>query len=167
MENRPVSSPSITSGRSTDVNEAEAHRFFSAQCFNRAWDLIRKRDRTDLENEQMLLLSQASLWHWTQRSDCTPRHLSIGYWQLSRVQALLGQAENALDSAKKCLRYSENTSPFFVGYAHEALARSAAIAGDDAAKGRHLAEARRCLSQVASERDSALLGADLQSLASE
>jgi hypothetical protein len=106
MENRPASPPSITSGRSTDVNEAGAHRFFSAQCFNRAWDLIRKPDRTDLENEQMLLLSQASLWHWTQRSDCTPRHLSIGYWQLSRVQALLGQAENALDSAKKCLRYS-------------------------------------------------------------
>jgi hypothetical protein len=113
------------------------------------------------------LLSQASLWHWTQRSDCTPRHLSIGYWQLSRVHALLGQAENALDSAKKCLHYSENTSPFFVGYAHEALARSAAIAGDDAGRVRHLVQANRYLAQVTSERDGALLRADLQSLASE
>jgi len=63
-----------------------------------------------------------------------------------------------------CLRYSENTSPFFIGYAHEALARSAAAAGDQATKARHLAEARRCLAEVTNERDGALLRADLQSL---
>src|SRR5271154_4132919 len=117
-----------------DINESDAHRFFSASCFNRAWDLIRKADRTHSENEQMLLLSQSSLWHWTQRRDCTPRNLSIGYWQLSRVQALLGHAEDARASALECLRQSEGKAPFYVGYAHEALARSAAVMGDDAAK---------------------------------
>ncbi len=75
---------------SSSVKEPEPHRYFSAQCFNRAWELIRRIDRTELESEQMLLLAQASLWHWTQRPDCTPRNLSIGYWQLSRVFALLG-----------------------------------------------------------------------------
>jgi hypothetical protein len=152
---------------SSTVNEAEAHRFFSAHCFNRAWDLIRKSNRTTIECEQMLQLSQASLWHWTQRSDCTPKNLSIGNWQLSRIYALLGQAENALRSARMCLRYSENTSPFFIGYAHEALARSALVEGDDAGKAHHLTEARRYLAQVTSDRDHALLQADLQSLEGE
>jgi len=149
------------------IDEPEAHRFFSAHCFNRAWDLIRKSDRTDLECAQMLLLSQASLWHWTQRLDCTPKNLSIGHWQLSRVYALLGQAEDASRSARMCLRYSENTPPFFIGYAHEALARSEAVAGDEAAKARHLAEARRHLAEVTNERDAAMLRADLQSLEHE
>ena len=151
---------------SSTVNEAEAHRFFSAHCFNRAWDLIRKSNRTTIECEQMLQLSQASLWHWTQRSDCTPKNLSIGNWQLSRVYALLGQAENAKRSAKMCLHHSEDTSPFFTGYAHEALARSAAVADDVVGKA-HLAEARRYLAQVRSDRDRALLQADLQSLEGE
>jgi hypothetical protein len=152
---------------SSTVNEAEAHRFFSAHCFNRAWDLIRKSNRTTIECEQMLQLSQASLWHWTQRSDCTPKNLSIGNWQLSRVYALLGQAENAKRSAKMCLHHSEDTSPFFIGYAHEALARSAAVADDVVGKAHHLAEARRYLAQVTSDRDRALLQADLQSLEGE
>src|ERR1022692_3643135 len=101
----------LTKMTSSNTTEAEAHRIFSAQCFNRARDLIRKPHRTDPENEQMLLLSQASLWHWTQRPDCTSRNLSIAHWQLSRIYALLDQPENALGSAGMCLRYSEATSP--------------------------------------------------------
>jgi hypothetical protein len=146
------------------INDAEAHQFFSAHCFNQAWDLIRKPNRSALECEQMLLLSQASLWHWTQRSDCTPKNLSIGHWQLSRVYALLGQGENARRSARMCLHYSEKTSPFFIGYAHEAIARSAMVDDDDTGKAHHLKEARRYLAQVTNERDRALLQADLQSL---
>jgi hypothetical protein len=149
-----------------NINEADAHRFFSASCFNRAWDLIDKAGRTEAENEQMLLLSQSSLWHWTQRHDCTPRNLSIGYWQLSRVYALLGRAEDARASAEVCLRHSEGQAPFYIGYAHEALARSAAVAGDDAEKSRHLEQATRYLAEVTDERDRAPLRADLESLRS-
>ena len=108
-----------------------------------------------------------ALWHWTQGSDCTPKNLSIGHWQLSRVYAMLGQGENALRSARMCLHYSESTSPFFIGYAHEALARSAMVENDDAGKAHHLKEARRYLAQVTIERDRALLQADLQSLEAE
>jgi hypothetical protein len=150
-----------------DINEADAHRFFSASCFNRAWDLIRKAERTDSENEQMLLLSQSSLWHWTQRHDCTPRNISIGYWQLSRIHALLGRAEDARASALECLRHSEGEAPFYIGYAHEALARSAAVAGDHAAKAKHLQQAHQHLARVVDERDRAPLRADLESLARE
>jgi hypothetical protein len=150
-----------------DINETDAHRFFAATCFNRAWDLIRKDGRSDAENEQMLLLSQSSLWHWTQRRDRTPRNLSIGYWQLSRVQALLGRSDDARASAEACLRHSHGEAPFYLGYAHEALARSAAAAGDDAAKLHHLEQAAQYLAKVADERDRAPLRADLESLGSK
>ena len=58
-----------------------AHRYFSATCFNQAWELIDKPERTAEEDEAMVQLSLASTWHWTQREDCTPANLSIGYWQ--------------------------------------------------------------------------------------
>jgi hypothetical protein len=53
----------------TDFDVDAAHKYFSAECFNRAWDLIEKKDRSPEENDTMLALSMSSFWHWTQRSD--------------------------------------------------------------------------------------------------
>ena len=110
-----------------------AHRYFAADCFNNAWTLIEKPDRTPEEDEQMLRLNQASMWHWTQREDCTNRSLSIGYWQASRIHALLGRAAEARHYGELSLKYGSEEPPFFRGYAHEALARAEAKAGDRAA----------------------------------
>jgi hypothetical protein len=110
---------------------AAAHRDFSVNCFNKAWELIEKPGRTDDENEQMIRLSQASLWHWTQRGDCRPRNLSIGYWQLSRVYALAGRGQEALRYGRLALDASQGDEPFYVAYAYEALARAAQVAGDE------------------------------------
>jgi hypothetical protein len=57
--------------------------------------LIEKRDRTPEEDEQMIRLNQASLWHRTQREDCISTNLSIGYWQAARIYTLLGRIEAA------------------------------------------------------------------------
>src|SRR5687767_8125788 len=89
------------------LDQQSAHRLFSSDCFNRAWDLIDKPQRTPDEDRQLLLLSLTSLYHWTQRADCSPRNLSIGYWQAARVFALLGQAGNARAFATVCLEQSE------------------------------------------------------------
>ena len=72
-------------GKAPDFELQKAHRYFSADCFNRAWDEIDKSSRTHEEDERMLLLAMASLWHWGQREDVTPVNYSIGYWQVSRV----------------------------------------------------------------------------------
>jgi hypothetical protein len=48
-----------------------AHKHFSARCFNRAWDLIEKPDRTEAEERLMEVLSHASIFHWISRPDCT------------------------------------------------------------------------------------------------
>lgn len=144
-------------------DEAAAHEFFSADCFNRTWDFIEKPDRWAEEDEQMLLLSMASLWHWTRRDDCTEKNLSIGYWQISRVYALLRQAANAARYGELCLRHSETLPPFYRGYAHEALTR-AAVAADAAQATRHLHNAQACMAQVSDSEERAALEKDLKAM---
>ncbi len=114
-----------------DFDLHAAHKYFAAECFNRAWDFIDKTDRNSQEADRMLQLSLASLWHWTQREDCTPTTLSIGYWQVSRVFSLLRQAENARHYGELCLKEAqkEGVLPFYTGYAYEALARAELVAG--------------------------------------
>jgi hypothetical protein len=67
------------------LDEASAHRFFSAACFNRTWEWLDKPKRTADDGEAMIACCLASLWHWRQRPDCTQRNMSIGYWQIARV----------------------------------------------------------------------------------
>lgn len=140
---------------------ANAHRYFSALCFNRAWDLIEKTGRTPDEDEQMIRLNQASLYHWSQREDCTDRNLSIGYWQAARIHALLGQADQARHYGELCLRYSQDEGAFYLGYAYEALARAASVAGQSKMVAQYLQEARRYLALVTDPEDRQLLEKDL------
>jgi hypothetical protein len=149
-------------GRFSEVESA--HRHFSADCFNRTWELIDKPDRTPADNEQMLLLAYASLWHWTQRPDCTPRNLSVGYWLLSRVYSLLGVPKPARYFGELSLQHAEHEPPFYIGYAHEALARAALVAGDRLALARHFDLARKLAADVEDAEDRALLDGDLKSL---
>ena len=143
---------------------AVAHRWFSASCFNRVWTLLEKPDRTPEECERMISLAHASLAHWRDRTDCTARNLSIGYWQLSRVYAVLNQAENARHYGELCLTASAGEAPFYLGYAHEALARAGKIASHQAAVQSHLTEARRCAALVTDAEERAALEADLAQL---
>ena len=115
-----------------DIDQKAAHKYFSANCFNKAWDLIDKSDRTPAEDEEMIRLSLASHYHWTQRDDYSPTSASIGHWQTSRIYAILGQAENARRYGQICLEASraEDVPPFYLGYAFEALARAEAVGGD-------------------------------------
>jgi len=143
---------------------AAAHRFFSAQCFNDAWDLIGKADRTPEEDEYLISVCHASLWHWRRRPDCASRHLSIGYWQLSRVYALVGEAANARKYGELCRDVSAAEGPLLRGYACEALARAAMVGGDRAAVVRLKREAHLLATQVEDTDDRALLVNDLNAI---
>ncbi|MFM8470231.1 MAG: hypothetical protein ACKODH_09715 [Limisphaerales bacterium] len=143
---------------------ALAHRWFSSDCFNRVWSLLDKSDRTPDESEAMTSLAHASLAHWRARADCTAQNLSIGYWQLSRVYAVLGQADNARRYGRLCLAVSSSEPPFYLGYAHESLARAERLAGNAAAAAEHLREARRLAAQVTEQDERTALEADLGGL---
>ena len=141
-----------------------AHRWFSADCFNRVWTLLEKPDRTPEEGERMISLAHASLAHWRERPDCTARNLSVGCWQVSRAYAVVGQPENARRYGQLCLEFSAGEGPFYLGYAHEALARAGKLSGD-ASAAHHLAEALRLAALVTDREERTALEKDLAGLA--
>jgi hypothetical protein len=124
---------------------AAAHTFFAADCYNKTWEFMDKPTRTADDNQQMLLLSMASAWHWTQRADCTAENMSVAYWQISRVYVLLKQADNARRYGELSLlkAQAEGVAPWALGYAYEALARAEMLAGNTTPTSAHLADARR------------------------
>jgi hypothetical protein len=109
-------------------------------------------------------LGQASIFHWTRRPDCTDRNMSIGYWQVSRIAAILGHAAEARRHGETCLAYSGALDPFYQGYAHEALARAALVACDAARAAEHLAKAEALLAEVTDKESRDLLTPDLAEL---
>jgi hypothetical protein len=152
--------------KKADFDQAAAHKYYSANCFNQAWDLIDKEQRTPEEEEQMIRLTHASFYHWTQRPDYSSTSASIGYWQASRIYAILGQADNASRYGQLCLEVSQDqgVEPFFLGYAYEALARAAAAAGNHQDMDLYLEKARQAAAEVKKAEDRKMLLDDLQSI---
>ena len=150
----------------TEFDRLAAHRYFSVECFNRAWDLMDKTQRTSDEDEEMLRLSLASTWHWTQRQDCTSTNLSVGYWQTARIYALMGQVENARRFGKLSLNASqeEGAELFALGYAYEALARAEMIAGEREPMEAYLEQARGVCERITDEEDRQQLLQDLKTI---
>ena len=139
-----------------------AHRFFAAHCFNAAWELMEESERTPEDDRAMEALCQASIYHWAQRDDCAPQNLSVGYWQASRVAALLGRPAEARRHAEACRAYAEGLAPFYLGYAYEALARAARLDGNLRTAEEHLATARGYAALVTDPSERVLLEGDLE-----
>ncbi|MBL9083979.1 MAG: hypothetical protein JNK76_19330 [Planctomycetales bacterium] len=143
---------------------AATHRYFAASCFNGVWELLDRSHRSADDDLRMLAAAQASLWHWLNRADCTPRNLSVGYWLLARVYAVLGNADEARRYGLLSLEAARNEPPFYSGYAHEALARAAHVAGVEYLAADHVKEARRYAAEVAEADERAMLEKDLDEL---
>jgi len=151
----------------TGFDAARAHAFFAADCFNNTWGLIDKPDRTPEEDERMLELAMASVWHWTKREDVTPNNMAVGYWQVSRVHALLGRANEATRYGQLSLAKAEEggDDPFTIGYAYEALARAASIAGRGEQRDEYLAQAHKAAEGVEDAESKQWLFDDLKTIA--
>lgn len=147
----------------TGFDKDAAHRFFAAECFNRAWDLIEKPERSPDEDAEMLQLCLASLWHWSQRPDFGPTNASVGWWQASRVFTLLGEGSMARVAAQRCVEITQAAGlpPFYQGYAYEALARAAP---DKAMKAACIAMARQAAAEVEDEAERRQLLNDLDTI---
>lgn len=120
--------------------------------------------RTSAETDEMIHAAHASRFHWGVVG--TPTNWGRGEWQVSRVYAVLRRAEAAAAHGERYLALCEEhaLSPFDFGFAHEAIARAAALAGDEEAKAQHLADARSYLALVENDEDRAILEADLRTL---
>jgi tetratricopeptide (TPR) repeat protein len=149
-----------------DFDLQSAHRYFSAQCFNQAWELIKKPQRTPEEDEAMISLSHASRYHWTQREGYSPTNSSIANWQLARIYTILGRLEAARHYASLCLQASleEGVEAVFVGYAYEALARVERLAGNKEQAQEYVASALEQADNTEDEEDRQMLLDDLADL---
>lgn len=143
----------------------QAHQYFSAHCFNRTWDYIEKDgNRSAEESMSMLHTAIASLWHWSQRQDVTPQHLSVGHWQVSRVYCLLKQPHNARTYGLLALKYAHDLPAFYKGCAYETLARAEMIVNNRVIMKTHLERAREMLEQIEDTEERELLAKDLESI---
>jgi len=149
-----------------DFNLQSAHRHFAVTCFNETWKYIKKKRRTEEDKRAMLYNAMTSLWHWRQRKDATPTNFCISYWQVSRVYALLGDAENARVYGNLSLKASKTkgVEAVFVGFAYEALARAEAVAGQKTKRDDFVAKARRIAEKVTDVEDREALEDDLATI---
>lgn len=143
----------------------EAHGYFSAECFNQAWEYIDKDgNRSAEENMSMLHTAIASLWHWSQRDDVQAKNLSVGYWQVSRVYNLIKQPDNARAYGLLALQYAKELGPFFKAYAYETLARAEMQSENRVVMLVYLDKAREMIGQIEDEEDRQLLLKDLETI---
>jgi tetratricopeptide (TPR) repeat protein len=144
----------------------EETRQLAADCFNRAWQLLGRHDRSQDEDDELLHCAHASRYHWGEVGTAANR--ARGEWQCSRVYAVLGRPEPALHHARRCLELVEaapaEMEEFDLPFAYEALARAYALSGDEAEARDWLARARAAGEEIADEDDRALLEADLATI---
>jgi DNA-binding transcriptional MerR regulator len=146
--------------------EAIDHRRLGVDLFNKTWTLMEKEGRTPADDDELIHCAHASAYHWMHVG--TPANRARSEWQCSRMYTVLGRAEPALHHARRCLEICE-ASPdaledWDLPFAHEALARAHATAGDDGEARKHLDRARELASAVMDEDDRGLLEADLATI---
>jgi hypothetical protein len=144
----------------------EEERQLAVDLFNRAWTLMETDERTEEQADELINTAHASAYHWTQVG--TPANRARSEWQLSRAYTVLDRPEPALHHARRCLAYCEENpeaiEDWDLPYAHEALARAHALAGEADVAGRHAAAARELAAGVMGAEDREHLEADLGTL---
>lgn len=110
---------------------AEFHRNLGVEYFNATWELIDKTDRTPDDDYNMILMAQASRFHWGFAG--TQVEFQAGDWLISKVYYILGHKEECMFTAKRCLDIclGENIEGFHLAFAYESMARAYKLNGDE------------------------------------
>lgn len=140
---------------------AHWHRTLGPMAFNRAWELLDRAELDSEEEEEMLAATFAQRYHWYEVGD--PRNWAIADWQVSRVTAVLGHADLARRFGLRSLHVAQahNLGPFLEGFAHEAIARAAAIVDDVDTFTEHLNEAKALVGAIEDDEERHTLESDL------
>ena len=147
----------------TMVQANDLHRWFGAHLNNQAWDVISEgpvpTGTPETEKEAFLYSAYASAWHWRQIGDAA--NAARGEHLISRVATCIGDTVTALRHARRCLElvdtHPDVMSDWDAPFAHEALARALAGAGDRETAIGHLEIARSLTSAIEDEDDRGVL----------
>jgi DNA-binding transcriptional MerR regulator len=153
-------------GTKTETLEPEQQRQLGAELFNKTWTLMEKQERTPEEIDEMIHCAHASAYLWGQVGTAANR--SRSEWQCSRVHAILGQVEQALWHARRCLEIVEANSDAMKDWdlpaAYEAMARAQMVAGDGAEARRYFELGTAATALIEDEDDRRIIEADLATI---
>jgi len=137
-----------------DSNQtADWHRFYAIECNNRAWELA-VRDRTALEDTELLNTAHSSAWHWAHAGDELNRMRAT--MLLAEVHALLNLGETAMGYAEQMRDYfvgKADTADWELAFTHAVHSHAAGAAGQAEAHEASYAEAQAAMTAIASEED--------------
>ncbi len=110
-------------GEGEKFASAATHRKLAVKLFNHTWDLMKKKDRTEEEDERMVHAAHASRFHWGEVGE--PLNLAVGEWQIARVYSTLRRPSSALRHARRCLEIIEENgiTGFHRASAYEGVAK--------------------------------------------
>lgn len=108
----------------------QIHHQMGVDYFNQSWDILLKEERARADEDLLINMVHASLFHWRQLNQ--PVNILRGEWMIAHVYTLLGHKEAALYHAQNTLRWAEetNAADWDLAYAYEAMARAQALNGN-------------------------------------
>lgn len=143
--------------------EPDAERRLAIDLFNDTWTLLDQPERTPADDERMIAMAHASLFHWSNVGTASNR--AIGHWQIARVYAVLGHAEESLFHAERCHALTDADAPAWQrASALEGVARAHLVAGRRDEAIRWADEARSVLETEKDPADRQVVQTDLDSL---
>ena len=130
------------------------HRQLGVELFNRTWTFLERPERTPADVDAMLHAAYASRYHWSQASE-EAKHQARGEWLLARVLAVAGLGGSAVFHAERCHDWCGRgeVEDWDLAFAHEALARAHAAAGNAEEAERHKRLARELGDAIADPED--------------
>jgi len=111
----------------------QVHQELAVNLFNQSWDVLLKADRSRKDEDLLLNMVHASLYHW--RMIGQPINILRGEWMIAHVYTLLGHKDAALYHAENVMTLKDEINPrdWDLAYCYEAMARVMALKGDKAA----------------------------------
>ena len=153
--------PDPTAPPAAPVTAGDEKRL-AAELFNGVWALMETEDRTPAQDDRMLHMAHASRFHWEQVGHPgQPGARGVALLPRLRRPPPSGAVPAPCPSRAGDLQ-EHGIADWDLAFAHEALARAHAVAGDPAAAREEAREARAVA--IADDEDRKLLLDDLRSL---
>ena len=141
------------------------HQSSAINLNQETWALLERKDRTDSDNQRMIIFAKDSLYHWQKSSNYKPVNHQRGEWLISRVYAVLNHGKEALSHAEICMDITMNESlkDFDLAYAYECKARAYAALGFPQKMNKYYSNAKAIGETIKKIEDKKLFFSDLYS----
>jgi tetratricopeptide (TPR) repeat protein len=112
----------------------DVHRTQAVAANQAAWAYLERDDLAPDDATDLLRCAFASAYHWARAADRRPERDVRAEHLIAKAYVKLGNATEAVRHAQRCLdgASAAGLDDFDLAYAHEAMARAQALAGDTA-----------------------------------